>query len=574
MRILLTATLSLLLCFAAFATEPPHLAQPLPLPNYNSIAPQVPVQLHTRPATWLKSLDDLKGWPLSGTVYHQALKHFQPTLAVGQLASGDAVQGRASSIVERRSQRRISATALPSFLEHLNPATNTTNNSNSDVEPTTMATTSPLGTVYTNLFWTEYGGPYGQPYDYYQWSTDGVNFTAPTQFPLPTGFTDPFAFTGDPSATAALGDGSATPRLYFAQAGYHTTDPGSSGQSGIFVFASASGGQSWAGPVQAANSNDGNLMLDQPNITVSWSTTPPPGYASTNGFVYTAYNLFHLPDVNRSDGNIFIRRSRAGIMCIGRCRAVCPCTPSFDDQVLVVHGNVATPQVVVDNAGAVHVFYLNYGNVSNGRYAVEERVAPPVVDPSTQNIAFTIGPRVIGWETEMPNYQVANGTVRGINNLRARHSPQTDRIEVTWTSALNVSGAWFSQVYLNSGDANGNWSYTQGQILDYNPFRDQFQPGLDFDAAGNLLVTWFDTRFSPSNTQWRQVVRYITPTGALVNAGIGTTDIAHFDSQAPTNGFIGDYHEVWRWNGVWNDPWIGWPTTGTLSSDLYFSWVK
>ncbi len=563
--------------FPLFATELPTHAGPVVEPIYNSIGAPIPKQDHTRPATWLNTIDDLNRQPFSGTVYFELLKRFKlptTTLAEPSFASVNSAIFHVDRAKEP-SRLHPSVTALPSFLEHLNPASNTTNNFNQDVEPTTTAVTDQYGTVYTNLFWTEYGGLYGRPYGYYQWSTDGVNFSSPpSQFALPTGFTDSFAFTGDPTIGVAMGDGTALPREYFAQAGYHTTDPGSSGQSGIFIYASSNGGRGWAGPVQAANSNDGNILLDQPNVAVSWSTTPPSGYPATNGIVYTAYTQFNLN--NRPDTYIRIRRSRGGVMCIGRCEVVCPygCLPSFDAEVDVVHGNVATPQTVVDNSGAVHVFYLNYGNVSNGRFAIEERVAPPVADLSTQNIAFTIGPRVIGWETEMPGYQAANGTVRSINTIRARHSPQTDRIEVVWSSAVNFSGTYYSQIYLNSGDSNGNWTYSEGTQLDYSPFRDQFQAGLDFDASGNLLVSWFDTRFSPSNVQWRQVVRYITPSGGLVNSTIGTTDVGHFDSQAPSGGFIGDYHDVWRWNGVWNNPWIGEPTTGNFVSDLYFTWIR
>lgn len=509
-------------------------------------------------------------FPVPGIVYFELAKKFRGASGKSSFAAPLVVETLAGK------HFRPSAMALPSYLEHLNPATNTTSNPNSDAEPATMAVTDAYGTTFTDLFWIEYGGAFARPNVYYQSSTDGVYFTIPTPFTLPTGFTDQFAFTGDPTIGVSMGDGTSLPREYFANGAYHTNDTGSSGQSGIFIYASSNGGQGWAGPVQVANSNIGDLELDQPNVAVSWSTTPPAGYAVTNGFVYTAYTLFDQSNngANRANGSIFIRRSRGGVMCIGRCRAVCfyGCIPSFDDEVTVVHGNVATPQVVVDNSGAVHVFYFNYGNISNGRFAIEERVAPPVVDPNTQNIAFG-APRVIGWETEMPNFQAANGTVRCINTLRVRHSPQTDRIGVVWSSSVNSFGTSFSQIYFNSGDSAGNWISTDGILLDYSAFRDQFQAGLDFDPSGNILVTWFDTRFSPSNSQWRQVVRYITPSGSLGNGGIGTTDVSHFDSQSFSGGFIGDYHDVWRWNGVWNNPWIGEPS-GTFVSDLYFSWIR
>ena len=73
-------------------------------------------------------------------------------------------------------------------------------------------------------------------------------------------------------------------------------------------------------------------------------------------------------------------------------------------------------------------------------------------------------------------------------------------------------------------------------------------------------------------------MRYVTNNGGLVNGGIGTTDISHFDSQSVSNGFMGDYHELWRWNGVWNNPWMGElvnpPNNPTYVLDLYFTWIK
>lgn len=144
----------------------------------------------------------------------------------------------------------------------------------------------------------------------------------------------------------------------------------------------ASGGATGLGPAEAAVSGDATLLLDQPAVTTSWATS-----TNTSGFKFIAYVLYN--NANRDLGSIRIRRSRSPIFCFtGRCHAVCPCVPTFGNEVTVATGNVASPQVAVDNNGAVHVTYVRYNSGSNGQSGIEEAIANVPSVPSTQNISF------------------------------------------------------------------------------------------------------------------------------------------------------------------------------------------
>ena len=153
------------------------------------------------------------------------------------------------------------------------------------------------------------------------YSTDRVNYSAPAQLPSPLAYLDQGSFMGDPSLTVTLTDGTYTPRIYVSTTAGHSNSP--SGQSGVYVYGTANGGQTWEGPIEVAVNGDANVYFDQSTMTTSWATN-----SNTAGMKFTAYVLYNLYD--RNQGEIRIRRSRSPIFCFGRCHAVCSCVTYFE----------------------------------------------------------------------------------------------------------------------------------------------------------------------------------------------------------------------------------------------------
>jgi hypothetical protein len=447
---------------------------------------------------------------------------------------------------------------VPSFFE---TAEHNTTNGNGllPAEPATIAANSPGGPSYTVNAWIGYPNDSGIMQNY---STDRANYSLPAQLPRPAAYTDQGAFMGDPSLSVTLTDGTFTPRIYVAAGAYHRADS-PSGQNGIYIYGTGSGGQTWLGPAEVAVSGDANLLLDQPSITTSWATN-----TNTAGMKFTAYVLYNLND--RSQGAIRIRRSRSPIFCFySRCQAVCPCVPSFDAEVTVATGIVSSPQVAVDNNGAVHITYVRYLGGPNGQSAIEEVVSDVPANPSTQNISFG-APQVVAYFYDVNGYTI-NAGVRATTIPRMRYDAAADRIIITWHATGSLGGT-ITQIYFTSRPVNGSWPSPNLSPI-FSVFgRDLFMPGLDADESGNVLLGWYDRRDSGTNTEYRPYVAYVSSTGGLI---LGVSAITGISSN-PTSSFIGDYHEIWRHNysdgARWNNAWIAHPAGS--NGDTYVTDVK
>lgn len=522
--------------------------------------PPAPLQ-HTKKTHWPRTLAELQGAPpLSGVVYRAALKSLgeddeSESMTSGQSAFISALTPSASML--GRSPFSVRPLAVPTFFETAEHNT-TNNNGLFPAEPTTIAANSPTGTAYTVNAWVGYPNDSGIMQNF---STDRINYSPPFQLPRPAAYLDQGSFMGDPALSVTLTDGTFTPRIYAVAAAYHRTNS-PSGQSGIYIYGSGDGGQTWQGAVEVAVSGDGNLLLDQPTVTTSWATS-----TNTVGMKFTAYALYTLND--RNQGAIRIRRSRSPIFCFTRCHAVCPCVPSFDNEVTVTTGNVASPQVAVDNNGAVHVTYVRYFAGPNGQSTIEEAVSDVPTDPSTTNISFG-APQVVANFYEVANDTI-NAGVRVITIPRMRYDAVADSIIITWHATGSLGGT-ITQVYFTSRPVSGSWPSPNLSPIFSVFARDLFMPGLDADESGNVLLGWYDRRDSGTNTEYLPYVAYVSSTGGLI---LGASTISGISSN-PTSYFVGDYHEIWRHNypdgARWNDAWIARPIGS--NGDTYVTDVR
>lgn len=319
---------------------------------------------------------------------------------------------------------------------------------------------------------------------------------------------------GDPRIAALLNSGTTMAHLYSVAAAYiNHNQP--YGQSGIYIYGSANGGQNWSGPAEVAVNLDGNVRLDQPVIAASWATS-----TNTTNFRYIAYTMYNIPD--RANGSIRFRRSRGPIFCFGRCRIVGTPTPAFDAEQTPIVGNVASPQIAVDNTGAVHIVYVRYNAGQNGAHTIEEIVSDVPLDP-TAALAWS-GPRVVAQFFEVASDTV-NGGIRAVTIPHARFNPAANRLCVTWHAATALLGAT-TQVYYASR-AIGSPNFEGGTAIDPVAGRDQFMPALDSDATGNVLLAWYDRRNDGTNRDYEHFVRYITATGGTITGLDSHPSVVH-----------------------------------------------
>lgn len=530
----------------------------------DAVAPARPIPLpHTKPTDWPRSLAALNARPLSGAYYNGALKSLiERGIIAPAVSQSLSFSSAASSVGTPSKHGRFSAVSLavPNFFE--TGEHNTTNGAGRNpAEPVTVAANSPNGSTYTVNAWFGYtaGSDYSIMTNY---STDRVNYSTPAELPRPVAYQDQGGFMGDPSISVTLTDGTYTPRVYVSAVAYHRSGS-PSGQGGIYVYGTANGGQTWEGPVEVAVSADANRFFDQSAMTTSWATN-----SNTAGMKFIAYALYDT--VNPLQGSIRIRRSRSPIFCFGRCHAVCPCVPTFDAEVTVTTGNVASPQVAVDASGAVHVTYVRYGATVNDPSSIEEVISNVPLDPSTENISFGT-PQRVAYFYEVSSDHI-NGNVHAISIPRMRYDAVADKICLTWHATDSPGGSIVQVYFAWKAINNGSWPGTFVAPIFSVAGRDLFMPALDADESGNVLLGWYDRRDSAANLEYRPYVGYISSTGGVI---LGPSSISSISS-TPSFYFIGDYHEIWRHNypdaARWNNVWIAHP--GGFFGDVYVTDVR
>ena len=571
--VLLTAVLA----FPLFATEPPKSGN---VPEY-AYAPDPPAPRRlpvTKPTDFPRTPEELtQNGPLRGALFEVALDKLRQE---GKLHTPPPFRGTtndAQTATAARRSFRPTTLAVPTFYEIT--TRNTTNGMGfNPAEPVITSVTNPTsGVTYTANLWI---GAFNDREILHNFSTDGVTYSAPATFPRPVAYTDAGGFMGDPEVTSLMNSGTSMGHMYAVMSGYHR--PGfASGQSGVYLYGSANGGQTWSGPVEVGTTGDGVRPYDQPVITSSWATG-----TNTANFRYIAWTVYD--NANRNTGQIRFRRSRGPIFCFSRCHIVGPTTPAFDPEQTVANGNLASPQVAVDATGAVHLTYVRYFSQGNA-HTIEEIVSNVPADPS-QALAWS-APTVVATLWPVNTYSpdplinsTINGGIRAVSIPRMRFNPAANRIGIVW-HATNFDGGLVTQIYYSSRPAGPGGTWQAPVLIDAVAGRDLFMPALDSDQNGNVLLGWYDRRNDPNNIDYQYFVRYITSTGGAT--GLGSQQASAFSSRASIqqwngtqwvwvrdpNYFLGDYHAIWRWNGRWNASWAGRPTA-TLVGDNYVSDVR
>ena len=303
----------------------------------------------------------------------------------------------------------------------------------------------------------------------------------------------------------------------------------------------------WKGPVQVATSGD-KQYFDKPSIAVSW-------YSGTRGLVYVTAITPNPRKVRvylSEDGGLHFTEAGSVDIC-GRC----------------------WPTLRVDNTfGHVWLFWADW---ETNRIHVAS--APWWADTFTEWTPLTVGTLL----ADNNNDIVANSggySIKADSHISVRYNPFAGRFGITWheRSARGDTDVMFASFMPDIyGRLNMGGSWNSPIRVNNTTTGDQWHPALDFDSTGNYLVTYYDNRDAFGLARYRlyatKIDRYggrIDTSDTLVTSGY-YSDTSQLPIVSETVRTMGEYHDVWNWNGHWTASHIFAPST---SDEVCFSTVN
>jgi hypothetical protein len=441
--------------------------------------------------------------------------------------------------------RGASWSPSPKTVTAFRPATTQVNSdAYQDVEPTTLNITNG-GSSVTSVVWMSDNGT--QFLFNSSAQVNGGGFSAPQVLPDSN-----FPHTGmvDPMLDANFSGGGVNPgRVYLTGVMFNGNT-----EFGVFLWRSDDGGRTWAAPVRVAQESSTGFYLDHPAVAVT----------QDNGYVYVVYSSIKLS--NHAQSEIYVKGSADGGNSFGS--AVCVVGPGAG--CAGPASAIRAPQIAASAAGTLYVEWPDFSNDSlnvsrSATYGTtwepqQSRVpARPFFKPDLNS---TIGTLPLTAST-LPMIRFNNpANVLGV----VWHAGEgTDPVSKT-----------FADVFFTSFNGT-TWSGTETQLNTDPAGKDNFMPALDTDAAGNMLVDWYDRREDPNNQRYMLYGAKIASNGSPVmgNFAITTnpTDPAGFHDYGAGLRFLGDYHQTFRFRdeSQWIDAFIANPVFGY--SDVYMGYI-
>jgi hypothetical protein len=277
----------------------------------------------------------------------------------------------------------------------------------------------------------------------------------------------------------------------------------------VGLWRSDDGGVTWSNPALVDSVLSGTqFYIDKPDVAVSW-------YTGTRGHVYVAYLRLNRLDQNGSQ--LLVRRSLDG-------------GETFGPAALIATGRLQGVQLAVNSRnGSVYAVWSDFA-LNAIRFSSATASATTWAVPQT----VSSGPLVSG------SSPLLGGNVRALSLPMMRYNHVADRVTVVWHEFDGSLSNWTDAFY--SSLTGSSWLPKRQIAAD--PFRDQFIPALDFDEAGNVLVTYYDRSRELFNRYYEVSWSYLDPDGNLLSFG----NLGQFsDPNKYSNQFAGDYHDVWYW---------------------------
>jgi hypothetical protein len=170
-----------------------------------------------------------------------------------------------------------------------------------------------------------------------------------------------------------------------------------------------------------------------------------------------------------------------------------------------------------------------------------------------------------------------NGNVRAATLPVARYNWVANCVSVVWHEFESPVPGAHTDIYYAAKTSSG---WHAKQRVNANTTNDQFQPTIDFDNSGNLMVTFYDRSQDPANKYYLESWQRIDYLGNRLDFGTVSTPLS--DPNAFGDMFIGDYQSSWFWNftdvygsrfnAVWTQQTI--PQGGFMYSDIDLTGIK
>ncbi|MEO8216840.1 MAG: sialidase family protein [Acidobacteriota bacterium] len=454
------------------------------------------------------TIDQLNKSFLSGVVYYQALASLQAaqTGIAGQNGNDVSDARAGSSFVPQPSLSIMPDASIVSTV-------NVTNDDLQDVEPSVMSI-NVGGVDRTTSTYIKYVAPNPLTARIQFASTTNFSTFAGGQLSLPGGY----SLTGDPlMAINPYTGGIAPTREYCSGIAFNSGNPGST-PNAVAVWHSDDGGASWSSPT-IADSRGSGYFLDKPAIAVSWHT-------GSLGYVYVAYASWDYVSNNTA---IVVARSTDG-------------GASFAQKTVVAYGQgptglpLANPQIVVaPGTGYVYVIWVNFATN-------DIRMA------RSTDFGVSYGAHdVVASGSLTRSSPALNGGIRASTVPMARFNTPSNKIVVVWHEN-GSQGTDVKYAYKPCTSVCNSYGWEQKKLITQYTANDQFMPALDFNASGNMVVTYYDRHSDSNNLLYRDYYSFINPTGTRLQ---NDQQISTFDSNPTTpqtfQGFIGDYKDIWDW---------------------------
>lgn len=508
------------------ATPPPIAAQKL-----QRAIPAAPS--HPQPAPILTgipvapfTLETLNASHLSGVVY-AGIRAGLVDHNVGSLAA--ASSGRRNAVVPPSGGGSGKLTPIVDATVQ-SPSTNASASALQDVEPSVVAITAGgVDRTFSSFITYETSTT---PRIHYASTTDFSSFQRGAM-PAPSGY----SISGDPFMDENPYTGGVAPlRVYCAGIAFNNIFTPQNAPNAIAVWHSdPSDNGNFTASATIADNRGVGYFLDKPALAVSWHNSTDLGY------VYLAYVSY---DYVNSNSAIVVARSTDG-------------GASFPTKTVIAYGPnsaaaVANPQIVVSaNTGAVYVLWVDFG-------------LNQIQMARSTDFGVTFGAHEVAGSGTMTTGTLTGG-IRAETVPMARFNSTANSLDVVWHDNAASGG---TQVEYSYKDSTG-WHQLTTAVTQFTA-NDQFMPAIDFNVAGNIVITYYDRHADPANTAYRAYEAYLTATGTRIDANDGW--MGGFDSTASGGGsFIGDYQGVWDWTYSTGEravgSWIG------VQSSVYDNWL-
>jgi len=384
------------------------------------------------------------------------------------------------------------------------------------------------------------------------------DFTSRTRrMPLPSNY-DQFSF--DPYLAVNPYNSGVFPKtVYLVGEGRENLDSqGKRIRQAILGWRSRDGGKTWQGPAIIATGN--TTKLDKPHIAVSW-------HPGTRGWIYVGYR--------DNAGKLVVRRSTNGGNSFSKPYIITrKNAPHSNGLQLMVSPRTGYVYAVWLDSRADRIFWAYSTNRG-------QTWTTPTVFPSARTPARNLLLGAVKHVARAPSLPIARLNWAA-NNGRGRISvvwhecsskPKNDADNDPLGIPDCMDPGQHTDVYYASAWLRGG--STRKIRINDNRVRDQFMPALDFDARGNVLVTFYDRRLDSNNINYNLYRAWIDQNGRPIKPN---QRVSNFDSTPNSNWprpiFIGDYHETWMTTVNGRDTWhSSWTGENRNNADIFISTI-